>query len=361
MAEEVGRNTKPGSQAIVRKPGAQVVFDNVVFYDGYAAKVDTAPVSPGVLRLANHLNARKLDHAALTAIGGDLTFKLDVKAACDNYDRIGHVGLALTPKGALTYDPETTPRIEIGRFITPFMDKNRQPDTVPYTFQADQVAQILNDVALLDRYDFWVETSIFGTSSAARTQVSGCAGRNDVFVASLNMVSTQPARSGGAPLFLQPLSHLKDLNNYAADATDAVGQTVRSFKFTTSSSVANARLVVLTSAHGAGNGGEEYQRRVHQLFFDDIQVATYTPGGESCEPYRRYNTMGNGIYGFSPRSDQSWANSNWCPGASVNSRQIELNTIAPGSHTFKIAVPGARFSGRDGRIVVSVWVLGVAN
>jgi hypothetical protein len=34
-------------------------------------------------------------------------------------------------------------RIEVGRFITPFMDLNAEPNTVPYEWQLDSVINIL--------------------------------------------------------------------------------------------------------------------------------------------------------------------------------------------------------------------------
>ena len=53
-------------------------------------------------------------------------------AACDNYDRIGNVHLAMVPKGADTYVPGEVDRIEVARFITPFMHMLKHPMTVPY-------------------------------------------------------------------------------------------------------------------------------------------------------------------------------------------------------------------------------------
>jgi hypothetical protein len=47
--------------------------------------------------------------------------------------------MALVPAGAETYDPATPWNTSnSGRFITPFMNKNIQPDSVPYVFNCGQ-------------------------------------------------------------------------------------------------------------------------------------------------------------------------------------------------------------------------------
>src|SRR4051812_19788496 len=71
------------------------VFDTLLFFDGYAATV-AMPIPPaGVIRHRNDLYARKLTDAELNSIGSTLHMKVTVKAACDNYDRIGNVNMAL--------------------------------------------------------------------------------------------------------------------------------------------------------------------------------------------------------------------------------------------------------------------------
>src|SRR4051812_28319816 len=100
------------------------VFDTVLFYDGYAGVVSNPVTQPGVIRHRNDLYARKLSTAELQSIGTTLSMKVTINAACDNYDRIGNVNMALVPKGATTYKPDSVQRVELGRYITPFMNKN---------------------------------------------------------------------------------------------------------------------------------------------------------------------------------------------------------------------------------------------
>lgn len=338
------------------------VFDEILFYDGYAALVDlpTHPVPDGVIRHRNDLYAKKLTPEQLAGFGNSMTINVTIKAACDNYDRIGNVNLAFVPAGSATYNPDQVQRIELARFITPFMNKNIEPTQVPYTFTADNVAQIFKDQALLANYDIWAELEVFGVPYAAQTQVAGCAGRIDVFYGTLEFVSNDQPVSGENH-FLLPLNFKKNLNNYEAGASDAIGTTARTINFTLPGALTNASFELITSNHGANAGGEEYNRRLHRLFFDNTLFAQYVPGGVSCEPYRIYNTQGNGIYGPTPRTPAEWASfSNWCPGQVIPIRSYVVNggNMAAGDHSFKIVVPGAQFVDQQGYFPISLYLQG---
>lgn len=333
------------------------IYDNVLFYDGYAGLV-SAPTTPDVVRLRNDLFTKKLTPSVLSQIGTTLELNVTITAACDNYDRIGNVNLALVPKDALSYDPATTPRIELARFITPFMNKNLQPNSVPYSFIVDNVTKILKDSNLYAIYDFWIELEVFGVPYAAQTQVAGCSGRNDVFFGTLEFI-TEGATTTPSDTFILPLNFKKDLNNYAVGASDAVGTTVRTINFNLASPINNAKYHLITSNHGANSGGEEYNRRWHYIYHDSNSILTYKPGELTCEPYRIYNTQGNGIYGPTPRTPAQWQSfSNWCPGSVIPIREIALGNLAAGAHSFQIAVPDAVFVGAQGYIPVSLYLQG---
>lgn len=333
------------------------IFEEILFYDGYAGVV-SEPVPAGIIRHRNDLYAKKIEGGTTTPYGSSMTIEVIIKASCDNYDRIGNVNLALVPKGFTSYTPANVQRIELARFITPFMNKNLSPDEVPYTFSVNNLSKILNDPALNQAYDFWVELEVFGVPYAANTQVAGCAGRNDVFFGTLKFVSNT-STSTTLPTYLLPLNFKKDLNNYNAAATDVVGQTVRTINFNTPNAITGAKLYLITSNHGANDGGEEYNRRWHYISFDDNPVLTYRPGELTCEPYRVYNTQGNGIYTSTPRTPAQWQSfSNWCPGAKIPIREISLGSLPAGAHSFKIEVPEAVFANGEGYFPISVYLQG---
>ncbi|MBI2259434.1 MAG: T9SS type A sorting domain-containing protein [Flavobacteriia bacterium] len=335
------------------------VFDEILFYDGYAGLV-SFPTPEGVIRHRNDLYSKKLSADDLSLIGNNLNLSVIIKAACDNYDRIGNVNLAFVPKGESSYHPDSVQRIEIARYITPFMNKNIQPDEVPYSYQIDNVSKIFKDEETNQQYDFWVELQVFGVPYAANNEVAGCAGRNDVFFGTLKLTSTPEQFSSNN--FVLPLNFQNNLNDYQEGASDAIGQTKRTIDFSLPLPLIDAQFFLITSNHGANSGGEEYNRRMHYIYFDENLVLSYKPGEPSCEPYRQYNTQGNGIYGPSPRTDAQWQSfSNWCPGAAIPIREISLGNLSEGQHSFKIDVPTAIFANNEGNFPVSVYLQGTRN
>jgi hypothetical protein len=339
------------------------VFDEILFYDGYAETV-SEPVPDGVIRHSNSLYAKKLTEGQLAQFGNTLTLNVTIKASCDNYDRIGNINLAFVPKNSTSYVPSEVTRLEIGRYITPFMDMNEQPDEVPYTYTIDNVAQILKDETLLAEYDFWVELELFGVPYAANQQIAGCDGRNDVFFGTLEFVSGNNPQITYSNNLVVPLSFKYELRDYTLNGTDELGETVRTVNFTLDQPLPNAKLYLITSSHGANSGGEEYVRRWHYIYVDGTEVLSYRPGGLSCVPFSLYNTQGNCIYTNCntgvPLADtnSAWSWNNWCPGDKIPIRVVDLGTLAAGEHSFKIDVPAAVFNGDQGMIPMSAYVQG---
>jgi hypothetical protein len=336
-------------------PAILMLLEEVIFYDGYAPTVDE-PVPDGVIRHANSLVATRFTEDQRDLLQETLMLGVVVGARCDNYDRIGSVHLALVPKGSETYVPAEVDRLEIGRFITPFMDMNDSPMTVPYEFVADSVLPILKDGALWEQYDLWFELMIFGVPYAANTEIAGCADRNDTQAGSLLLYtdSAQPAEEFDV---LLPLAIEQPFNNYAEGASDEIGITRKTIAFELPADAEDAQLVLITSNHGANQGGEEYIRRDHFVYVDEMLVLEYKPGRTSCEPFRKYNTQANGIYGPTEMSDAEWQSfSNWCPGDIIDTRIIPLGPVTAGEHSFVIDVPDATFAGGQGDFPFSLYL-----
>ena len=344
-------------------PNTLNVFDEVLFYDGYAQTV-TEPVPNGVIRHSNASYAKMITAEQLANFGNQLTMNITIKAACDNYDRIGNANIALVPKNSTSYIHNEVERIEIGRYITPFMNKNVMPDEVSYSYQIDNVAQIFKDPALTELYDFWIELEVFGVPYAANTQVAGCAGRSDVFFGSLEFVSDNASTSTFGENFMMPLSFQYEMRDYTLEGTDVLGETVRTINFTLEEDLPNAKFHLITSNHGAGTNGEEYIRRWHYVYLDGVEVSSYRPGGVSCVPFSQYNTQSNCIYTNCangvplPDTNSAWSWNNWCPGDKIPNRIIDLGNLTAGDHSFKIDVPAAIFYGDDGHFPMSVYLQG---
>ncbi|MEM6292605.1 MAG: peptide-N-glycosidase F-related protein [Myxococcota bacterium] len=337
------------------EPAGWVLMESVVFYDGYAKPVDE-PVPDGVLRLNNALYAVRITDDQLDQIQPNLQMQVLVGALCDNYDRLGHVNLAFVPKGAAAYEPGDVVRVEIARFVTPFMNKNREPDTVPFEWDIPEVASILTNPDLRAAHDIWLELSVFGVPYAANTEVSGCDGRNDVFRGWVAL-RTDSEEEGQAFDAMTPLAINERFNSYQEGASDALGLTRKTVPFELSTDAAAAQLVLITSNHGANAGGEEYNRRDHHVYVDGALVLEYKPGRETCEPFREYNTQGNGIYGPTPKTDEEWQSfSNWCPGDVIDTRILELGPLSAGTHEFMIEIPDAVFADDQGDVPFSLYL-----
>lgn len=348
------------------------VFDAVRFYDGYLVEKNPEdPTLDGILRHRTSLYAIKLTDEQLAQIGDSLEMHVRVQACCDNYDRIGNVNIAFVPKGQKTYKPDEVQRIEIGRFITPFMNKNKKPDTVPYEYKVPYLSYIFRDSELRAQYDIWVELEIFGVPYAANQQIKGCADRSDVFLGTLKFSTINENRGVMTdkdvlvPIVIKNPEYIAhNLNNYDERATDEIGKTIKTYTFTVPKDVADGQLVVVTSNHGANEGGEEYNRRWHYIYYDggEEPVMVYKPGRNSCEPFRKYHTCPNGIYGYFKRSDETWQSfSNWCPGDVIDNRIIDLGEVKAGTHTVCISVPDAEFVDKQGDIPVSIFFQGLTE
>ncbi len=337
------------------EPAVITLIEDAIYYDGYAPLVDE-PVPQGLIRLANSRYATRFTDEHRAQLQSTLMIGVIVGARCDNYDRIGAVHLALVPKGAISYELADVDRIELGRFITPFMDMNDSPMTVPYEFAADDVLPILGDETLLADFDLWFELDIFGVPYAANDEIAGCADRNDTQSGTLLLYTDSTA---AAPEFdvLVPLADMQPFNNYAEGASDELGTTRKTVPFELAADAEEAQLVLITSNHGANAGGEEYIRRDHFVYVDGDEVLQYKPGRTSCEPFRHYNTQGNGIYGTSPMTDEEWQSfSNWCPGDVIDRRIIPLGPVAAGAHELVIDVPDAMFADMQGDFPFSLYL-----
>lgn len=354
------------------------IMQSATFYDGYlTSEIIDKDLDDGILRHANSLYSIKLNDSDLDFIGKNLILNLELFAQCDNYDRMGKVHLAFVPKGEEKYNYDDVERIEIGRFITPFMNKNYNPTSVNYSWDIPEVSYIFHDPEIRDNYDIWVETYLFGIPYDAQKKVKGCSDRNDVFSVSLNFSYDENSADDIVALALNhhltPIYTTKselygnvNLNNYNPVATDEVGVTSRTFTFDTEKDYSDARLTFILTNHGAGPEGEEYNRRLHHIYVDGELLMSYTPGGVSCEPYRIYNTQGNMIYDkYPPMTEEEeiefWEWNNWCPGSAQPIRHINLGALKAGEHSVRIFVPDAVFNLQDGDYRPSIYLQGMTE
>lgn len=339
------------------------VISGAVYYDGYNSNVFDANLNDGILRHSNSLYARRLTQQERQAVADSASLRVTIGALCDNYDRLGAVNLAFVNKGATAYNPDSVQRIELGRFITPFMDKNRLPNRVEYNFAPPHLASLLRSTTP-DSLDLWLELDIFGVPYAANKEIPGCDGRNDVFLGSLDILShgsrsPQPRPHSATPIYIRrSFAHGGNLNNYSQPGTDTLGLTTRTFYYNLTNPVDSALICLLISNHGANRNGEEYNRRQHLVYIDGELRLKFLPGRTSCEPFRPRNTQRNGIYGREPQDPDWWQEwNNWCPGAEIPMHTIPVGPLAPGTHSITIRVPDAVFPEQQGDFPTSIYMI----
>ena len=119
----------------------------------------------------------------------------------------------------------------------------------------------------------------------------------------------------------------------------------------------NVRLKYITTGHGGHAGGDEFRPQKNILSIDGKEVLSFTPWRTDCASFRRFNpTSGvwlqkrtqafigrNGKREMKeieePLASSDLSRSNWCPGSDVPPEEINLQGIAPGSHTLTISIP----------------------
>ncbi len=365
------------TKALAQFPYELNVFDQAVYYGMYEGTVNE-PVPANAIRLKNWSYAKMLTAEQLASFGNTLTMTVTLNPLCDNYDRIGNVNLTLVPVGqdSYEYNDANIKRIEIGRFITPFMDKNvANPNAVPYIYDMDYLTDIFHDQDITSEYNIWIELEVYGYQGGpgqggAAVEIPGCAGRNDVYMGSLSFSSDYDSTITNGSHYMLPLSYKYELKNYTLEGTDVIGQTVKTINFDLPTAMPNVKLHLITSNHGSNTNGEEYVRRNHFVYVDDEQVLQYKPGGVSCVPYRPYNTQFNCIYAicnqngtwsWRPNNNTAWSWNNWCPGNKIPVRTIELGDLPAGPHSFRIEVPDAQFAGGQGYFPMSVFLQSVSQ
>jgi len=238
------------------------IIKDVDFFDGYAKPVNE-PVKQGLIRISNTQYIRKLSDQEKQSIGDSITVKMIVKAGCDDYDRIGRVTLFYVPKDK-NYDSPDAKQFELLRIMTPFNYKTRQPDNIPYTAAINQLAGLFKDKAA----DIWIMTEIFGTTGAGQKETMGCDGSLLTYTASVSLITYKTKK-------ISPVKPVALLSYFSLNGEDSTaGHNAKEVSFHLDNGIKSAVLYLITSGHGAGEGGEEYNWREHVIYLDGKE---YTP------------------------------------------------------------------------------------
>lgn len=100
----------------------------------------------------------------------------------------------------------------------------------------------------------------------------------------------------------------------------------------------------ISTGHGGWDNGDEFNKKLNEIFVDGKRVFSFIPWRTDCGTYRMFNpSSGNFSNGISS-SDLS--RSNWCPGSTTDPVYIPLD-LTPGNHIFKVAIPLGKSEGNS--------------
>ena len=124
--------------------------------------------------------------------------------------------------------------------------------------------------------------------------------------------------------------------------------------------VSDLQLRYITTGHGGWGGGDEFNRKLNEIFVDGKRVYHFIPWRTDCGTYRLLNPSSGNFANGQSSSDLS--RSNWCPGSLTSPVYIPLPELQPGKHTLKVAIPlgkreGSAFSAWN----VSGCLIGTTN
>ncbi|NWJ50763.1 MAG: peptide-N-glycosidase [Bacteroidetes bacterium] len=119
----------------------------------------------------------------------------------------------------------------------------------------------------------------------------------------------------------------------------------------------NIQLQYISTGHGGWDGGDEFNPKTNQIIIDEKPIYSYIPWRSDCATFRKYNPASGNFWNGISSSDLS--RSGWCPGTLTNPVFIPLNTLEPGNHKLKVAIPlGQREGGSFSAWCVSGVLIG---
>lgn len=101
--------------------------------------------------------------------------------------------------------------------------------------------------------------------------------------------------------------------------------------------ITTLKLRYISTGHGGWGGGDEFNRKMNEIYCDNKLINKFIPWRDDCGMYREFNpASGNFPNGI---SSSDYSRSGWCPGSTAVPVDIPINDLPPGEHTFSIYIP----------------------
>jgi hypothetical protein len=289
-------------------PGSFTLFNKIPQFGIY---VSTPPVgyTPPKNIIMNTNGTEflvKLTPAQKAAIGSNVAANITYIAECDNYDRIGSIGLYVEPTGVVP--AFTDPAIELVRWITPFSD-HWQGQYATHAYPATDLSPfhgVLSDPT----HDIWIVLQGGGNpysgDPCTTTHKVPATDQQVAFEYTVSFSSTTAATPQSTAISAPiPVADYTSVPITGTAASNATG---------------GATAFVIVSGHGSAAGGDEYKNTIDTLTVDGVASPSFSTA-INCSTYAKYSPDGNpGIF----RNNGTSNPRNWCPGALVPSHEIPV-------------------------------------
>jgi GLPGLI family protein len=242
------------------------------------------------------------------------------------------------------------PPIELMRFITPFGTGHYNSQvTVKGIVWEDSITyrQDMTDVITASQSEVWVGVFI------------GCYDRGGHRV-SLKL-KYHPEYPDAEQKKRQVIPIINTLNIMEASGQEYAtifGSDTLSVTVNIPIGLTNAMLRYISTGHGGWEKGDEFNKKMNEIFMDGSLIYKFIPWRDDCGMYRKYNpASGNFPNGM---SSSDYSRSGWCPGSTGIPVDIPLGNLSAGEHTFKVFIPmgkpeGTSFSAWNVSAVLVGW------
>jgi GLPGLI family protein len=242
------------------------------------------------------------------------------------------------------------PPVELMRFITPFGTGHyNQQVTVKGIVWEDSITyrQDVTDIITSSQSEVWVGVFI------------GCYDRGGHRV-SLKL-KYHPEYPDAEQKKMQVIPIINTLNIMEASGQEYAtifGSDTMSVTVNIPNGLKNAKLRYISTGHGGWEKGDEFNKKMNEIFMDGELVYKFIPWRDDCGMYRKYNpASGNFPNGM---SSSDYSRSGWCPGSTGIPVDIPLGELSAGEHTFKVFIPmgkpeGTSFSAWNVSAVLVGW------
>jgi len=322
--EPVDQN-EGGRNAIKVTPNSLQIATNAAFYGFYTGEDQwgkCSVLSPNTIRISQVNFVRKLTDEEKNTIGDSISFRIELYAGYDEWDRNANSWYFKVPKGTvITKDTDfkTVGRFPFIIYTTPYFLYNTQFNHITYQRDISAYAQDLRDPNsdVYIQYEVGANPEKFYSSAIPYCDQPGF--KADIFIDTRDngMVSNNESN-----VYVPLVS--RNLNT---------GEEKISTSFELKDDIDDAYIVYTSSGHGSK---EEGRTREHIISLDGTQITSFD-SKVSCEPYDYYdkiNPHGLKCSGCTWR----YPTRNWCQGGEIVPRHINLGKVKKGQHTLLLNV-----------------------